>query len=439
MSVSSIKEVLLARIRAREAQVGIIGLGYVGLPLALAFVNAGFKVIGVDTNVERCAEINKGQSHIGDVPDRALLPHVRAGKLRATADYSALASVDAVLICVPTPLSKSKDPDISFIVAAVDALAPQLHKGMLVVLESTTYPGTTQELLVPRLDGKQWTIGQDLFVAFSPERVDPGNRYYNIQNTPKVVGGVTPSCLEVASTLYEAVVERVVPVSSPATAEMIKILENTFRAVNIALVNEMAQICHRLDIDIWEVVAAAATKPFGFMPFYPGPGIGGHCIPIDPLYLTWKMRNVGMRTRFIELADTVNSGMPLYVVARIQDALNDRGKPLNGSEILILGVSYKKDVADIRESTALTIIQELQRRKARVSYHDPFVPKLTLVGGEQLGSVHLCEKALQEADCVLVHTDHSAYDWSWIAEHARLVFDTRNVVPRRSENKVLRL
>jgi len=430
---------LLREIAGRAARVAIIGLGYVGLPLAVQFARAGFRVTGIDLDVAKCADINRGQSYVQDVPSTVVQELAAAGRLRATPDYAALAEADVAIICVPTPLGKSKDPDISFIIAAADGLARHVHAGMLVVLESTTYPGTTEEVLLPRIQRDGYTVGRDLFLAFSPERVDPGNARYGIHNTPKVIGGMTPACLEVASALYATAVERVIPVSNPATAEMVKILENTFRAVNIGLVNELAIICHRLGIDIWEVIGAAATKPFGYMPFYPGPGLGGHCIPIDPLYLTWKMRGLGLQTRFIELADAVNSQMPHYVVGRIQDALNDEGKPLKGARILVLGVTYKRDVGDLRESPALTIIAELHARGAQVTYHDPLVQEFPLTPAISMRSVALSEDLLAWADCVLVHTAHASYDWAWVAQNARLILDARGVMPVQGPARVVRL
>jgi UDP-N-acetyl-D-glucosamine dehydrogenase len=433
------KDHLLSKIRERTARVAIIGLGYVGLPLAVQFARAGFRVTGIDLSAAKCADINRGQSYVQDVPSSTVQELVAAERLRATSDYAALAEADAAIICVPTPLGKSKDPDISYIIAAADGLAQHMHVGMLVVLESTTYPGTTEEVLLPRIQQNGYHVGEALFLAFSPERVDPGNARYGIRNTPKVIGGITCACLEVATALYATAVEQIIPVSNPATAEMVKILENTFRAVNIGLVNELAIICHRLGIDIWEVIAAAATKPFGYMPFYPGPGLGGHCIPIDPLYLTWKMRGLGLQTRFIELADAVNSQMPHYVVGRIQDALNNEGKPLNGSHILVLGVAYKKDVSDLRESPALTIIEELHARGAQVIYHDPLVPEFHLNPAMLMRSVALGEDLLAWADCVLVHTAHSSYDWPWVAEHARLILDARGVMPAQGSSGVVRL
>ncbi len=429
VSKDAAKDRLLHKIATRTARVGVIGLGYVGLPLSLELARAGFNVDGIDLDQDKCAQINAGQSYVRDVPSESVAEQVTQKRLRATSDYTVLTNADAAIICVPTPLGKAKDPDISYIVSAADALSNHVHVGMLIVLESTTYPGTTEEILLPRMAKGGLRVGHDFFLAFSPERVDPGNSRYNTRNTPKVVGGMTPACLEVATALYATAIETIVPVSSPAVAEMTKILENTFRAVNIGLVNELAIICRQLGINVWEVIEAASTKPFGFMPFYPGPGLGGHCIPIDPLYLTWKMRGLGLQTRFIELADTVNSNMPHYVISRVADALNDEGKPLKGARILILGVTYKKDVDDLRESPALTIIFELQRRGALVDYHDPYVPQITLTPQTTLRSVPLTEDTLDRADCVLVHTPHSCYDWAWVGRHARLVFDTRNVMP----------
>ncbi|MGC9361126.1 MAG: nucleotide sugar dehydrogenase [Anaerolineae bacterium] len=421
-------DVLLEKIADRTARVAVIGLGYVGLPLAVEFARGGLTVVGIDIDAGKCDAINGGRSYIDDVPSSDLASFVRAGRLSATTDWSALDDADAAIICVPTPLNKTKDPDISFIIAAADKLAEHMHDAMLVVLESTTYPGTTTEILLPRIKQNGYTVGQDFFLAFSPERVDPGNKTWNTRNTPKVLGGMTPPCTEVASALYGCAVETIVPVSSPATAEMVKILENTFRAVNIGLANEMAQICQRMGLDIWEVIAAAKTKPFGFMPFYPGPGLGGHCIPIDPLYLSWKARGMGVETRFIELADFVNSAMPRYWVGRIQDALNERGKPLQGSRVLVLGVAYKADVSDLRETPALEIIDELRARGAEVAYHDPHAPKLKLRDGDVLESVSLTEDALREADCVFVHTAHARIDWGMVRDAAVCLVDSRGIV-----------
>ena len=435
----TLKDRLLAKIADRTAHVAVIGLGYVGLPLSVEFARGGLRVTGIDVNQAKCAQVNAGQSYVGDVPSATVAELVRAGKLCATSEFSALAEVDAAFICVPTPLSKTQDPDISYIVSAAEALQRYVHPGMLVVLESTTYPGTTEEVLLPRLTAGGLRVGEEVFLAFSPERIDPGNKVWNTRNTPKVLGGQTPACFEVAQALYRVAVDTLVPVSSPATAEMVKILENTFRAVNIGLANEMCQICRALGIDVWEVIEAAKTKPYGYMPFYPGPGLGGHCIPIDPLYLTWKMRGLGMQTRFIELADTINSAMPHWWVSRVQDALNEVGKPLKDSRILILGVAYKQDVDDLRESPALTIMTELLARGAKVTYNDPHVPSLRLDGGLTLQSQPLDAEVLLRADCVLVHTAHSAYDWAWIAQNARLVVDTRNAISRDHAVGIARL
>ena len=415
----------------------VIGLGYVGLPLAVAFAEAGFRVAGIDVNQQRVDAINRGQSYVSDVPSEQLAPLVGTvtsdqSSLFATTDYDALHAADVAIICVPTPLGKTKDPDMSYIIAATDAIGRRLHPGMLVVLESTTYPGTTEELILPRLQSSQLTIdnspltvGEDFFLAFSPERIDPGRKDWTIRNTPKVIGGVTPACTAVAQALYETAIERVVPASSPRVAEMVKLLENTFRAVNIALVNEVAIMCDRLGIDVWEVIEAARTKPFGFMTFYPGPGLGGHCIPIDPQYLAWKLKTVNYNARFIQLAGEINFGMPQYVLGKIADALNEAGQPLNGSRVLILGVAYKAGVGDLRESPALDLIHLLQEKGADVAYHDPYVPRFD-VDGLAMACVGLDRDALHTADCVVITTDHSAYDWEWVVQNSRLIVDTRN-------------
>ena len=423
----SIKTTLLQKIDSREARVGMVGMGYVGLPLAVAFARAGFVVTGVDVDESKVEALNRGQSYVGDVPDTELTPLVQSGCLHATVDYADLAAVDAIVICVPTPLRKTKDPDISYIIDAAESIARQGATGKLIILESTTYPGTTEEIILPRLAGQGDQVGRDFFLAFSPERIDPGRRDYTIANTPKVIGGVTPDCLAVALALYGAVVEEPVPVSSTATAEMVKLLENTFRAVNVGLVNEVALMCDKLGLDVWEVVKAATTKPYGFMPFYPGPGLGGHCIPVDPHYLSWKLRTLNYRARFIELAAEVNSYMPEYVVGKVVDALNGERKAVNGSHVLILGVAYKPNVGDVRESPALDIIHLLQARGAVVSYHDPFVPSIT-TELFALESIQLTATALQQADCVVIVTNHDCYDWGSIADQARLIVDTRNAV-----------
>lgn len=418
-------EQLLARISNRTARVSVIGLGYVGLPLAVEFAKAGFRVVGLDVDQHKVEQVWAGQSYIPDVPQAELDALVAEGLLTATTDYRMLAEVDAISICVPTPLRKSKAPDISYIVATAEGIARYNHPGQLVVLESTTYPGTTEEVILPRIRANGYKVGQDFFLAFSPERVDPGNRQYRTYNTPKVIGGITPRCLQIACALYQTAVDRIVPVSSTRAAEMVKLLENTFRAVNIGLVNEIAIMCDKLGVDVWEVIEAAKTKPFGFMPFYPGPGLGGHCIPIDPYYLSWKLRTLNYNARFIELAGEINGAMPSYVVGKVTDALNELRKPLNGSQVLVLGIAYKRDVKDVRESPALDIIRLLKGKGAQVAYHDPHVPELSL-DGEILTSVELEASVLSEADCVLVITDHSVYDWPWVVANSHLVVDTRN-------------
>jgi UDP-N-acetyl-D-glucosamine dehydrogenase len=422
----SMQQDLLAKIDAKTARIAIIGMGYVGLPLAVEFARSGFTVTGVDVNERKMASLNVGQSYIPDIPTETLAPLVAEGRLVGTTDYGVLREADAVSICVPTPLGKSRDPDISYIVAATEEIGRYAHQGMLVVLESTTYPGTTEEIILPRMIDNGMEVGADFFLAFSPERVDPGNPVWVIRNTPKVMGGVTPACLEVALALYRNAVDTLVPVSSTQTAEMVKLLENTFRAVNIALVNEMAIMSDKLGVDVWEVIQAATTKPFGFMPFFPGPGVGGHCIPLDPHYLSWKLKTLNYNARFIELAGEINSHMPDYVADKVGDALNDDGKPVKGSRVLVLGVAYKPDIDDVRESPALDVIRLLQEKGAAVSYHDPFIASL---GHEKLAldSVELGE-ALPAADCVVVITNHSAYDWPAIVREASLIVDTRHAL-----------
>jgi UDP-N-acetyl-D-glucosamine dehydrogenase len=423
---------LMERLAQRRAVVGIVGLGYVGLPLAVEFAENGFHVIGLDVTPAKVERINQGESYIPDIPTERLRPLVEAGMLRASTDYDALRAADAVSICVPTPLRKTKDPDMSFVIQAVDAVSAVCHPGMLVVLESTTYPGTTDEIVVPKLRSRGFTIGTDVFVAFSPERIDPGNPRFGVRNTPKVVGGVTPACTEAARALYGAAVERVVPVSTPATAEMVKLLENTFRAVNIGLVNEMALMCDKLDVDVWEVIRAAATKPFGFMPFYPGPGLGGHCIPVDPHYLSWKLKTLNYNARFIELASEINTNMPVVVVEKVAHALNDDTRSVKGSRVLVLGVAYKKDVDDVRESPALDIISLLEKRGAQVAYNDPYIPRVRLEGEAHMASADYSDALLEQADCVVIVTDHSSYDWQHVIDHSRLVVDTRNALAART-------
>jgi UDP-N-acetyl-D-glucosamine dehydrogenase len=415
---------LLERIKSRQARIGVIGLGYVGLPLAVEFARAGFDVTGFDVDERKNTDINAGRSYIPDVPLADLQSAVTSKKLRATHDLARLGEMDVIDICVPTPLRKTRDPDLSYVVKAVEAVAATLRPGQLVVLESTTYPGTTDEVVQPMLESNGLEAEHDFFLAFSPERVDPGNVTFSTRTIPKVLGGVGPRSTELASSLYGSIIASVVPVSSTRVAEMVKLLENTFRAVNIGLVNEIALMCHKLDIDVWEVIDAAKTKPFGFMPFYPGPGLGGHCIPIDPYYLSWKARQSGFEARFIELAGHVNSAMPEYVVQRVADALNSVQKPINGSRIHLFGVAYKRDVNDMRESPALDILELLRRRGARVSYTDPFVPALSH-GGEELESIPFDRAVAQEWDCVIVATDHAQFDYARIAA-LPLVVDTRN-------------
>jgi UDP-N-acetyl-D-glucosamine dehydrogenase len=422
---------LLERITNRTAKVGVVGLGYVGLPLAVEFANAGFQVTGIDLDARKVAQLNRGESYIQDVPTAAVAPLVKAGKLSATTNPGAVRDFDTINICVPTPLRKTKDPDLSFVVAAVEAIAGHLHPGMLVILESTTYPGTTEEVVQPILEKTGLKAGVDLFLAFSPERVDPGNEKWTTKNVPKVVGGLTPDCAHLAAALYRSSIDTVVEVSSPKVAEMVKLLENTFRAVNIGMVNELAMMCDRLGISVWEVVDAAATKPFGFMPFYPGPGLGGHCIPIDPFYLSWKVKEVGFEARFIELAGQVNGAMPHHVVDKITDALNVHGKAVKGSNILALGVAYKRDIDDVRESPALDVMALLLKKGGRVTYHDPFAPSIDghhWTGGVDMSSQPLTAESLAAADCVVILTDHRQFNFPDIVKHARIVVDTRNAI-----------
>jgi UDP-N-acetyl-D-glucosamine dehydrogenase len=416
---------LRARILSREARVAVIGLGYVGLPLALSFVDGGFRAVGCDIDASKLALLRAGCSPVGDVPDAEVAAAVRTRRFTPTSDPAVLAAADCILICVPTPLRKTREPDISAIVAAAQQIRRHLRRGQLIVLESTTYPGTTDEVLVSILAESGLTLDREFFVAFSPERVDPGSRHYNTRTIPKIVGGVTPRSTELAQLLYSQVIERVIPVSNARVAETAKLLENTFRSVNIALVNELALMCQHLDVDVWEVIDAAATKPFGFMAHYPGPGIGGHCIPLDPLYLSWKARLNGFEARFISLASEVNGAMPRHVVRRTMEALNGQRKPLNGARVLVLGVTYKRDVADLRESPALEILGLLRQQGAVVGYHDPLAPSLTL-GEERLESLPLTPVVLADQDCVLIVTDHSSFDYAVIADHCPLLVDTRN-------------
>ncbi|AQS60363.1 nucleotide sugar dehydrogenase [Desulforamulus ferrireducens] len=419
---------LISKITNRTAKVAVVGLGYVGLPLAVEKAKVGFEVIGIDQNRRRATMVNEGINYIKDVKDHELKELVEAKKIKATHEFEVLTDVDVIVICVPTPLSKNMDPDISYIENVTHHISEHLKPGQLVTLESTTYPGTTQEVILPRLERTGLKVGKDFFLSFSPERVDPGNKRFTTKNTSKVVGGVTPACLEIAKVFYEQTILEVVPVSSPAVAEMTKVFENTYRAVNIALVNELTLLCDRMGINVWEVLDAAATKPFGIQIFYPGPGVGGHCIPIDPHYLTWKAREYDFHTRFIELAAEINMHMPYYVIQKVTRAINDLEKSLRGSNILVMGVAYKKDIDDERESPALKVIELLLKDGARVSYYDSYIPEFRLHNKEAtvLKSVELTEEVVKEADCVLIITDHSNVDYNWLAEKANLIVDTRN-------------
>jgi UDP-N-acetyl-D-glucosamine dehydrogenase len=423
----SIADELIARTERRDLTFGIVGLGYVGLPLALELARSGYTVLGYDVNAAVVAGVNAGRSHVKDVTD-AQLAEVQ-GRLTATTDSGRLAEADAISICVPTPLSKFKDPDVSYIVAATEAVKRTLRRGQAIILESTTYPGTTREILLPALESTGLKVGQDFFLAFSPERVDPGNAVWQTRNTPKVVGGITANCRRVAVALYTPAIETLVPVSTTEAAELVKLLENTFRSVNIGLVNEMAIVCDKLGVDVWEVIEAAATKPFGFMKFLPGPGLGGHCIPIDPHYLAWKMRGLNYKTRFIDLAGELNTEMPVFWVRKVTEALNSAGRAVRGARVLVLGVAYKRDIDDIRESPALDIIRLLEQQGAEVAYHDPHVPGFR-EDGHEYRSVPLSRDTLESADCVMVVTDHAAIDFHLVKRHARLAVDTRRALPR---------
>jgi len=436
-SAASAAQTLEEKITSRTARVGIIGLGYVGLPLAMEFAKAGFPVTGIDIEQSKVAQLNRGESYVQDVAPDVLGSMIDARKFRATADFSVISELDTINIAVPTPLRKTKDPDMSYIVSACQAIAKYFGPGKLVILESTTYPGTTDELVLPMLERPGLKVGEQFFLCFSPERVDPGNAQFQTANIPKVVGGITPACTELGALFYSQALEQVVPVSSTRVAEMVKLLENTFRMINIGLVNEMALMCDRMGINVWEVIDAAATKPFGFMPFYPGPGLGGHCIPIDPFYLSWKTKQAGIEARFIELAGYINGQMPHFVVDKIQNALNDYSKPLRGSHVHILGAAYKRNISDVRESPALDIILLLERRGARITYSDPFVPELQLDGHQITSQDAVALSA--EADCVVIVTDHTSFDYPAILERAKLVVDTRNALKNHPSPKVVRL
>ena len=428
-------ESLEKKLKERKARIAVIGLGYVGLPLAVEQGKAGFTVIGIERKRERVDMANQGKNYVPDVVDSELEKVVKEGKFRATQDFEAVSEVDVICICVPTPLTRNKKPDIQYIEGVTDRLIPYFRRGQLIILESTSYPGTTEEIIMPRLQKSGFRVGRDFYLAYSPERISPGNEKYRIGNTPKVVGGVTEKCSHLAKTLYEQVIDQqIFVVSSPRVAEMEKLLENVFRSVNIALVNEMALLCRRMGISIWEVVEAAKTKPYGFMPFYPGPGLGGHCIPIDPFYLAWKAKEYDFNTRFIELAGEINDRMPFYVVERLTEILNEHRVCLNGAKILILGITYKKDIADLRESPALKVIGLLEKRKAKVSYHDPHVATFSLQE-RRYTSIKLNHNFLKEADIILITTDHSFYEYEKIVEGSRLIFDTRNATKDVKNNR----
>jgi len=439
----STKDTLIKKFQDKSARIGILGMGYVGLPLAVVFAEAGFNVLGIDPDQRKTDAFNRNISYIQDVPTEAVVRLHQSGLLNMTGDFAALKELDAVSICVPTPLRHTGDPDMSFINSAVEQLVKYVHKGMVVVLESTTYPRTTRELVLPRLTEESGLkVGEDIFICFSPERVDPGRKDWTTLNTPKVIGGITPACVEVAQAWYGGAIKTIVPVSSAEAAEMTKLLENTFRMINIGLVNELAIICERLGVDVWEVIEAAGTKPFGFMKFTPGPGLGGHCIPIDPLYLSWKMKEMNYNARFIELASEINTNMPRYVVSRILDAMNDRGKVLKDSKVLVLGVAYKPDIDDVRESPALDVIALLKKKGARVSYHDPYIPQIHHEKESwKMDSVKDVMPAVRESDVVVIVTDHKAYDYKAILDSSQFIFDTRNAMSKIAKDspKVVKL
>ncbi len=439
----SIQEALITKLQNKTARIGILGMGYVGMPLAVVFAEAGFQVLGIDPDARKVDSFNKDISYIQDVPSDTVARLRKTGKLSMTSDFAALKDIDAVSICVPTPLGKFGDPDMSFILSAADQLAKYVHKGMVVVLESTTYPGTTRELMLPKLTQQSGLrIGEELFICFSPERVDPGRKDWTTLNTPKVIGGITLACAEVAQAWYAGAIKTVVPVSSAEAAEMAKLLENTFRMINIGLVNELAIMCERLGVNVWEVIEAAATKPFGFMKFTPGPGLGGHCIPIDPLYLSWKMKELNYTAKFIELASEINSNMPRYTVSRLMDALNDRGKALKNSKVLVLGVAYKPDIDDVRESPALDVIALMQKKGADVSYHDPYIPQIHHEHeGWKMNSVSDVMQSVKEADAVVIVTNHTTYDYKAILASAKFIFDSRNALSSiaKDDPKVVKL
>ena len=427
LSLPPAGQALVNRFKKRDTKIGVVGLGYVGLPLAVVLAEAGYRVVGIDYDSEKLDLIRSGKSYIEDVSSDQIAKLVDEDRISVSRDYSVLKDVDGVSICVPTPLRKTGDPDLSFIISSVQSILPALHRGMVVILESTTYPGTTREMLMPEFEDAGYTVGEDIFLAFSPERVDPGREDWTTVNTPKVIGGITPACTEVAASMYEQAIQTVVRVASSEVAEMTKLLENTFRAVNIAMVNEMALMCNRLGIDVWEVIDAAATKPFGFMKFTPGPGLGGHCIPIDPLYLSWKLKSVKYTARIIDLASGINTNMPRYVVQRVQDALNEHGKAIKGSQILILGIAYKPNISDTRESPALDVIGLMKEKGSLVKYFDPYVPFIQHEGWGMKSEADLI-KAVRQADCVVIITDHASINYHQVEKEAKLIFDSRNVM-----------
>ena len=426
------------KIENREAQVGVIGLGYVGLPLAMEFVRAGFHVTGIDVDQEKVKKLNRGENYIQDIKDESVKNAVEMNQLSATSDFSVIQNLDAISICVPTPLNKQKNPDISFINHVMENIKGLIHHDMIVVLESTTYPGTTRELILPEMESKGLKVGHDFYLCFSPERIDPGNEKYKTANTPKILGGITPNCGEMGEFLYETIVEQVVRVSSPETAEMVKLLENTFRAINIGLANEVAIMCQKLGINVWEVIDAAATKPFGFMKFTPGPGLGGHCIPIDPHYLSWKLKMLDYNARFIELAGEINTSMPLHMVDLVREGLNRKRKAISGSQILVIGVAYKKNVNDVRESPALDVMKLLENDGAELSFYDPYVPFVGLNGNRMMGMETLSKETLNNSDAIVIMTDHDQIDFQFVVENGNLIIDSRNVI-KMNHSHVIKL
>ena len=433
------KKDLQSKINDKTAVIGIIGLGYVGLPLAVEFANNSFTVLGIDIDKRKVEQLNRGENYIADISDDNLKQLVSSKKLSATNDFSALTNIDAVIICVPTPLNKLKDPDVSYILNVLDQLTKYVHTEMLISLESTTYPGTTRDLILPALEKKNLTVGKDFYLCFSPERVDPGNEYYQIKNTPKVIGGITEKCTAIGKLIYESIVDTVVLVSSPEAAETVKLLENTFRSINIGLANEVAIMCEKLGVDVWEVIDAAATKPFGFMKFSPGPGLGGHCIPIDPHYLAWKMKTLDYRARFIELAGEINTGMPLHILELISKGLNQFQKSIKGSKILVLGIAYKRDIDDVRESPALDVMTLLEQGGAQVDYYDSYVTKIKWNDKDKSSKKNLTAETLHSYDAIVVLTDHSNVDYDLVKSESTLIVDTRNVFPGLKDSKIIRL